>query len=207
MRELTMIRHGPTEGNEKRWYYGATDLPLSEEGRARLIALREMGGYPDIVGKQLITTPYQRTRESAAILYPNAGVRLIPAFREVNFGDFECKSYEDLKDTPDYQAWLSGDWYHTAPPGGESFAEAETRIREALETLLAQPEDAVLVVHGGTIIVAMELLFPEEHKTQYQWQPAPGGGWIVDLQAHTYRPIPSRSGSVGHAGALCCPVK
>ena len=38
MRRLTLIRHGLTEGNVRRWYYGALDLPLCETGKS---ALRE----------------------------------------------------------------------------------------------------------------------------------------------------------------------
>ena len=38
MRRLTLIRHGLTEGNVRRWYYGALDLPLCEAGAD---ALRE----------------------------------------------------------------------------------------------------------------------------------------------------------------------
>ena len=33
---LTLIRHGLTEGNLKRLYYGSTDLPLTEAGIAAL---------------------------------------------------------------------------------------------------------------------------------------------------------------------------
>lgn len=33
---LTLIRHGLTEGNLKRLYYGSTDLPLTETGIAAL---------------------------------------------------------------------------------------------------------------------------------------------------------------------------
>jgi len=189
MRELIMIRHSLTEGNEKRWYYGASDLPLSDAGKARLLALKQAGIYPDAAGKRLIITPLRRTRESAELLYPGRETESIPALCEVNFGEFECRSYEDLKNTAAYQAWLAGDWYRTPPPGGESFAAAEARIGEALEKILSSPEDAVLVVHGGTIIVAMQKLFPEVDKTQYDWQSAPGCGWKIDLAAHTFSPI------------------
>ena len=36
MRRLTLIRHGLTEGNVRRWYYGALDLPLCETGKSAL---------------------------------------------------------------------------------------------------------------------------------------------------------------------------
>ena len=34
---IILIRHGITEGNKKRWFYGAADIPLSQEGREELI--------------------------------------------------------------------------------------------------------------------------------------------------------------------------
>ena len=37
--KIYLIRHGITEGNEKRWYYGGADLPLTEGGREALKAL------------------------------------------------------------------------------------------------------------------------------------------------------------------------
>lgn len=189
MRELTMIRHGLTEGVEKRWYYGAADLPLTAAGRAQLAEKKAAGIYPDAAGKQLITTHMLRARETTEILYPGLHAEIIPELREVDFGEFECKHYEDLKDTEAFQNWLAGDWYRVAPPGGESYAEAETRVLAAMETLFRRDGDAVIVAHGGTIIVTMEHLFPEAHKTQPQWCPEPGCGWQVDLQAHTFRKI------------------
>lgn len=29
---IYLIRHGITEGNQKKWFYGAADIPLAEEG-------------------------------------------------------------------------------------------------------------------------------------------------------------------------------
>lgn len=189
MRELTLIRHGLTEGVEKRWYYGGTDLPLTAAGRARLAEQKAAGIYPDAAGKRLITTNMCRAQETAALLYPGHPAEIIPELREVSFGEFECKSYEDLKDTEAFQDWLAGDWYRVAPPGGESYAQSEARILGAMKAIFACEEDTVIVAHGGTIIVTMEFLFPEEHKTQPEWCPEAGCGWQVDLQAHTYRKI------------------
>ena len=36
MKTLLLIRHGLTEGNVRRWYYGALDLPLCPDGEAAL---------------------------------------------------------------------------------------------------------------------------------------------------------------------------
>ena len=49
MRHLTLIRHGLTEGNVRRWYYGALDLPLCEAGADALREAAAAGLYPPIV--------------------------------------------------------------------------------------------------------------------------------------------------------------
>ena len=35
---IYLIRHGKTEGNRNHWYYGSTDLPLTEEGAGEIEA-------------------------------------------------------------------------------------------------------------------------------------------------------------------------
>ena len=46
--KLIVIRHGITEGNEKRWFYGKTDLPLLKRGRETLLEYKRAGVYPEI---------------------------------------------------------------------------------------------------------------------------------------------------------------
>ena len=102
-----------------------------------------------------------------------------PGFREVDFGIFEMKSYEQLKDDPDYQAWLTGDNEANTPPGGESGRDMTLRVLEAFRRTQALPGDTVIVTHGGVIAAIMANLFPEEGKSRYQWQPRPGCGYLL----------------------------
>ena len=44
---LYLLRHGLTEANAKRLYYGKTDLPLSPEGRAQLLAREKLPAVSD----------------------------------------------------------------------------------------------------------------------------------------------------------------
>ena len=39
------------------------------------------------------------------------------------------------------------------------------------------------------VLTIMQALFPEEEKNGYEWQPRPGGGYRLDLEAHTWTPI------------------
>ena len=175
-----LIRHGKTVANERRLYCGSTDIGLSEAGRAELESL----AYA-ISPAQFVTSGMKRTNETLQILFGNVPFSTDPRFREVDFGQFEMKSYELLKDEPAYQAWLTGDNEANTPPGGESGIQMTRRVLAAFSQL---PDGTALVTHGGVIAAIMASLFPEEGKHRYQWQPANGRGY--ELTGGSYRPIP-----------------
>ena len=44
---ICLIRHGITEGNKNKLYYGFADIPLAEEGIYQLKELAAAGIYPE----------------------------------------------------------------------------------------------------------------------------------------------------------------
>ena len=177
---IYLIRHGKTEANEKRLYCGSTDLSLSAAGREELLSVRY-----DITPERFVTSGMKRTDETLQVLFGTVQYSVDARFREVNFGDFEMKSYEMLKDDPAYQAWLTGDNESNIPPGGESGAQMTRRVLEALREI---PDGTALVTHGGVIAAIMANLFPREGKHRYQWQPRNGCGY--EICDGSYRSIP-----------------
>ena len=119
------------------------------------------------------------------ILFGDVPHKAEPGFREVDFGIFEMRGYDQLKDTPEYQAWLTGDNEVNIPPDGESGAQMRARVWKAFSEIR---EDTCVITHGGVIAAIMEKLFPEEGKNRYQWQPSPGRGYKLTCQG--YRSIP-----------------
>lgn len=168
---IYLIRHGKTEANEKRLYCGSTDLPLSEKGREDLRQLR----YP-IQNVRFLTSGMKRTEETLELLFGDVPYKTEPRFREVDFGIFEMHSYEELKDVPAYQSWITGDNESNIPPEGESGARMKQRVLAAFSEIR---EDSCIVTHGGVIAAIMEHLFPNEQKTRYDWQPKNGHGYVV----------------------------
>ena len=181
MSRLYLIRHGNTEANLNHRYCGSTDLPLSQPGREALRTL-----HYDVSGVRFLTSGMLRAEQTLSILFGDVPHEQRPAFREVDFGIFEMHTYEELKDDPAYVDWITGDNMANIPPEGESGNQMLARVLEALPELLE--EDTVLVTHGGVIAAIMEHLFPEENKSRYQWQPAPGYGYLIEGNA--FRPIP-----------------
>lgn len=158
--KLTLLRHGITEGNRRRLYYGSTDLPLLQEGWEALEDLRAQGGYP--TATRYYTSGMIRTEQTLLALYGPVSHEVLPGLREMDFGAFEMRSYEELEHDPAYLAWLEGDVEANLCPGGESGQRVTTRALEALAPLLAAGEDAVCITHGGVIGGLLAHWFPRE---------------------------------------------
>lgn len=175
--KLTLIRHGLTEGNLRRLYYGGVDIPLAPEGEAALRQLRQTRVYP--IGRRYYTSGMVRTEQTFAILYGDIPHEAVPGLREMHFGDWEMKSYEELKDDPAYRKWCEGDVEQNVCPHGESFARVYERVGEAILPILARNEDAVCVVHGGVIAFLLKRWFPTDLAHTYERTPEPGYGYQV----------------------------
>lgn len=128
---LTLIRHGKTPSNREHRYLGVTEEALSGEGRKQLEILAEK----DILKKPwlLFISPMLRCQESAGILFPGKKAYPIEEWREMNFGTYEGKNYEDLKNDSYYQKWIDSNG--TLPfPEGESQQEYIKRCHRGLLT-------------------------------------------------------------------------
>lgn len=180
--KLHLIRHGMTEGNLRRLYYGSADLPLLPEGEEELRQRREKGGYP--AAPRYYTSGMLRTEQTLRCLYGEVPFTPLPGMRETNFGIFEMKTYEEIKDWPEYQHWIE-DIAKNPIPGGESAPEVYARAVAALKPLLEAGEDAVVITHGGVISGLMDLWFPGPEKNFYRWAPKPGTGYTVTFAGQT----------------------
>ena len=178
---IHLLRHGKTVANENRLYCGRTDLPLSEAG-AREIGL--LGGeeiYPE--ADVLFSSGMLRADQTLEIIYGNRERIVVPELVECDFGDFEMKSYEELKEQPDYRRWISDETGSVPCPGGESKNRVWERVLRGFNQVLEEArrqgaESAVVACHGGTIVCIMEHLLPNQ-KNFYEWQPQPGRGYSL----------------------------
>ena len=197
--KIVFIRHGQTEANVTYTYCGVTDMPLSDEGERLLEEKRLAGGYPDITGLDVYTSCLVRTKQTLKALYGDVPYAEEPLFNEMNFGIFEGKSYDQLKDTPEYQEWTSGDHMSKPCPGGESGNQMKERILLGLEKLLEKGKDALVVSHGGVIAILFIHFFPDSGLNWYQIQPSNGEGYIFEFEggkAVSYTRIPEGQASL-----------
>lgn len=149
--EVILIRHGKTKGNLEKRYIGVTDEPLTEKGVCELKQFK----YPD--ADIIISSPMLRCVQTAEIIYGKYDY-VIEGLQECNFGLFENKSFEDLKNNKYYQKWIdSGGKLQF--PNGESMDSFSKRCVNAFNNAVKKFEKTnrlAFVVHGGTIMAIAE---------------------------------------------------
>ena len=151
---ITFIRHGATQGNADGKYIGVTDLPLSKEGADTLYDKAEAAGYPSF--QRVYISPLKRCLQTAYIMTPNCQMIEIPELVEMDFGDFEEKTPQELKDDPRYAEFLKGG-LDNPPPNGESARQVVTRCLKALTKIIDDMmeeglTDCAVITHGGIIM-------------------------------------------------------
>lgn len=175
---VALFRHGLTERNKLRAYSGWGDIPLSQKGKEELkrVNLKE----PDL----LFSSDLMRCKETASILFPGQPTVFLPELREMNFGEWEGRTYEELKEDPLYRKWLA-DPYSSRPPNGESMDEFTARIKKGWnlvrKTAVPGNQRIVIVSHGGPIRQLLTMLSLEE-RAFWEWELPPGSGYELTFK-------------------------
>lgn len=192
---ICLIRHGITEGNKSRLYYGHADIPLAAEGVDELRRLAESGLYPDGSKAEFFTTGLRRTEQTLELIYGQQEHETLEKLKEMNFGDFEMKSHGELKELEEYKIWKADKFGNLPPPNGESLQSFYKRVIRGFDDLkernamrafaLRHKEDEALsiaVCHGGTISAILESIYPKVKDHFFRWIPDPGHGYMLFLE-------------------------
>lgn len=154
MTRLLLVRHGETIWNHTSRYQGHTDIELSETGREQARSLAKRLKTEKV--KAVYSSDLKRAFETASILASphNLPVKATKELREINFGDWEGLTYQEIME--EYRE-LASEWYqHPGKiriPGGETFTDVKERAYNTILELARQndPGTIIVVAHGGTI--------------------------------------------------------
>lgn len=197
---IHFIRHGEIAETQNGAYIGVTDVSLSEKGRAELVELDKNYRYP--YAPVLFSSPLKRCIETCEIIYPNSTPITVDELSEINFGRWEGKTAEELKDDVLFNKWLSGDT-SVKPPQGESSADFTRRVclmfQKIVDGLVSTGHtEAVIVTHGGVIMTLMAVYGLPQAKP-FEWVCESGCGysirvtpmlWQKDKVSEVYRTLP-----------------
>lgn len=183
---LVLIRHGVTQANKERRYLGKTDESLSEEGIELLKSYKMRKIYPDV--EYLFTSPMKRCMNTAKIIYPTICPMVIPEWKEIDFGRFEYRNYEELKNDIQYQLWLRSGGMLDFPEGESrkdfilrckrGFLRMCNELSRGIERNTKKPVFAGMIVHGGTIMSLLGLYGGNDY---FDYQVPNGRGYVCSL--------------------------
>ena len=148
MSALWAVRHAPVRA--VGLCYGRADVETSLDADAAAAQVLAFGTWS--IG-QVWSSPSARCRGPAAVIAARLGVGLHIDERlfELDFGAWEGRSWEKLgRDEPGALHHWANDWQRAAPPGGETVAQLEHRVR-AWWSELPRGGDALLFAHAGPV--------------------------------------------------------
>lgn len=145
---IALLRHGPTEWNAQGRIQGQLDMPLSEEGRAKMAKLAPPRGFADV---RAYSSPLSRARETAALL--GLGDPILDArLAEHHWGRWEGLTRAEILARDGEDAFQrAGSGLAFTPPGGERTEDLIARVRDFLLDAAREEEDAIAVAHRGVL--------------------------------------------------------
>src|SRR5215211_998565 len=161
------IRHGETSWNAEGRLQGTLDVPLNELGRKQaahagnvLANLFARDGR-DKTSLAFVASPLGRARSTMdfvreVLRLPPGGYALDDRLREIGYGRWEGSTLAEMQaQDPELFARRQAEKWTMSPPGGETYASVQLRMRDWYDSLLT---DTVAVAHGGTARALMVAL-------------------------------------------------
>jgi len=155
---VILVRHARTVWNSQRRYGGHSDVSLDEVGKEQLQKVaHRLKDYPL---KAIYASDLERAYQTAQAIAQvhNLPINKFGELREINFGQWEGKTYDEIIQELQHQhimdAWLK-DPYNTQLPQGESLTDLQERVVRCLEKILDRHRDETIAVvtHAGPIWV------------------------------------------------------
>jgi broad specificity phosphatase PhoE len=161
------IRHGETAWNAEGRLQGTQDVPLNDLGRrqasqaGRILADLFARDGRDKASLAFVASPLGRARSTMdfvreVLKLPLGGYSLDDRLREIGYGRWEGSTLAEMQaEDPEIFAKRQTDKWTMSPPGGETYASVQLRMRDWYDSLLT---DTVAVAHGGTARALMVAL-------------------------------------------------
>jgi alpha-ribazole phosphatase len=178
---IALFRHGLTEENKRGGYLGWNDSPLCPESK-NLSTARTYDCY--------FSSDLQRCIWTGNLLFPNREFILVEDLREMNFGKWQGKTYEELKEEKQYQQWIA-DPITNCPPDGESFEQFSSRVQNGWERITDELfskriQSCAVITHGGVIKLLLSIFAPEK-KDFWDWKVPHGTGMELIFERESLR--------------------
>lgn len=151
--DVYLVRHGITNWNKEKKYLGHSDIGLIKSELSQLNNLKKV--LSGLNFDHVFTSDLRRCQETLAYLSIPVQASIDCRLREIHFGEWEGKTYDELKTHIAYRNWLEN-WEAYSIPNGESTDAFKSRIDSFFDELFQQaiettPANILVMTHGGVI--------------------------------------------------------
>lgn len=143
--EIYLIRHTKVAVSTDICY-GQSDVALAESFQEEAEMIQQK--LPNTKNLICYTSPLTRCNLLAEKI-PSREVKLEQRLMELNFGDWELKTWESIGKQA-FDAWHS-DFVNNKVPNGESYLELYERSSLFWKEIISKNESVILITHGGVI--------------------------------------------------------
>ena len=174
--EIYLVRHTSVDV-PAGYAYGQTDVPVrsSFEDEAKVVKKNLSGQTFDKVWSSPLT---RCLRLATYCGYPDAERE--DRIKEISFGEWEMKSWEELSSDPRSKEWFN-DWVNVPAPSGESLQEQYNRVSSFLEEVRNSGlEKVCLFAHGGVLTCAR--VYAGEYDLKEAFKNVPSYGAVIKLE-------------------------
>ena len=140
------IRHGETEWSLNGRHTGATDIPLTENGRRMAERMRPVLGKR--VFSLVLVSPLQRARETCTLAGLGDRAIVDPDLTEWDYGEYEGLTPKEISKI--WPGWLI---FRDGCRGGETPKQVGGRVDRVIARVRVTDGDVALFAHGHVLRV------------------------------------------------------
>ncbi|MGL4254596.1 MAG: histidine phosphatase family protein [Fusobacteriaceae bacterium] len=185
MGKLILVRHGETELNREKKFFGWLDPSLNKTGKHQaFLAGKKIEKI--LEGKESVkiyTSPLKRALETCGEMRIDKFTKEIAHdLKEINFGIFEGLSYEEiLEKYPQESKVAFTQWEDYDFQIGESPRKLQGRVISFIERELDLKGINIIVTHWGVINSILSYFFSKDLEAYWKFSLKNGGIALIDF--------------------------
>jgi broad specificity phosphatase PhoE len=153
MTKVILVRHGQTAWNKEEIFRGRMDIDLDDVGIQQAKLLSQSLNKLHI--NAVYSSPLKRALNTATIIanYNELEVNIDDHFIDINYGNWEGKSLNEVKETFKdlYQKWTK-DPHLLRIPNGETLDEVRIRAVAGLNQIMPKHKDETIVIVSHRVV-------------------------------------------------------
>lgn len=150
--KIYLMRHGETDLNKKRCFYGRLDVSINQTGKDQAQSLHTL--MQTIPIDKVYVSSLRRSQETAQLVFPIHHPIPLKNMDEKGFGLWEGLTADQIQEQfpLEWEAWLAAPFTYR-PPEAEAFGDFQDRVWTETDRLVNEHpgQSLALVAHLGVL--------------------------------------------------------